>query len=453
MENKIKLLKIISSNSKKVSWIIGLIILLFQAYWLLIEYKAKRFQILTEIEGAFNASIMAENMKILGLQLEDFSFDNDYSLSISDSTLNAKSQKFEFKIEFDTVSSDSNFQSKTIQMANLSDTTFNNGLESELTKNLNKIGIDVKFKIFTDLPPIITAQKQYTDTISPKYSWFKTNKKVGLLLSGVGWQTFLKMKYSIVLILIFLLLVLTTLAFLSAAIKKNMVMMELKKNFTNSMTHELKTPLSTIAVAIESLEKYHGIEDKQLTKEYFGIMRAETKRLIEMVNSILLHSKLNESELLLKVEKIYTKELFSNCIDLIKPKLNSCHGEVLLESGDIVFEGDAYHLTNVFMNLIDNALKYSNQAPVIRINCDVHQQYVHIHFKDNGIGISNEFKDRIFEPYFRIQEDDLYSQKGFGLGLSYVKEIINLHKGNIELLESVNKGTYFLIKLPLQWKP
>ena len=180
MENKIKLLKIISSNSKKVSWIIGLIILLFQAYWLLIEYKAKRFQILTEIEGAFNASIMAENMKILGLQLEDFSFENDYSLSISDSTLNAKSQKFEFKIEFDTVSSDSNFQSKTIQMANLSDTTFNNGLENELTKNLNKIGIDVKFKIFTDLPPIITAQKQYTDTISPKYSWFKTNKKVGL---------------------------------------------------------------------------------------------------------------------------------------------------------------------------------------------------------------------------------------------------------------------------------
>jgi signal transduction histidine kinase len=453
MENKIKLLKIISSNSKKVTWIIGLIILLFQAYWLLIEYKAKRFQILTEIEGAFNASIMAENMKILGLQLEDFSFENDYSLSISDSTLNSKSQKFEFKIEFDTVSSDSNFKSKTIQMANLSDTTFNNGLESELIKNLNKIGIDVKFKIFTDLPLSITAQKQYTDTISPKYSWFKTNKKVGLLLSGVGWQTFLKMKYSIVLILIFLLLVLTTLAFLSAAIKKNMLMMELKKNFTNSMTHELKTPLSTIAVAIESLEKYQGIEDKQLTKEYFGIMKAETKRLIEMVNSILLHSKLNESELLLKVEKIYTKELFTNCIDLMKPKLNSCNGEVFLESGDIIFEGDAYHLTNVFMNLIDNALKYSNQAPVIRINCDVSEQYIHIHFKDNGIGISNEFKDRIFEPYFRIQEDDLYLQKGFGLGLSYVKEIIKLHKGNIELLEGVNKGTYFLIKLPLQWKP
>jgi signal transduction histidine kinase len=453
MENKIKLLKIISSNSKKVTWIIGLIILLFQAYWLLIEYKAKRFQILTEIEGAFNASIMAENMKILGLQLEDFSFENDYSLSISDSTLNSKAQKFEFKIEFDTVSSDSNFKSKTIQMANLSDTTFNIGLESELIKNLNKIGIDVKFKIFTDLPHSITAQKQYTDTISPKYSWFKTNKKVGLLLSGVGWQTFLKMKYSIVLILIFLLLVLTTLAFLSAAIKKNMLMMELKKNFTNSMTHELKTPLSTIAVAIESLEKYQGIEDKQLTKEYFGIMKAETKRLIEMVNSILLHSKLNESELLLKVEKIYTKELFTNCIDLMKPKLNSCNGEVFLESGDIVFEGDAYHLTNVFMNLIDNALKYSNQAPVIRINCDVSEQYIHIHFKDNGIGISNEFKDRIFEPYFRIQEDDLYLQKGFGLGLSYVKEIIKLHKGNIELLEGVNKGTYFLIKLPLQWKP
>jgi two-component system phosphate regulon sensor histidine kinase PhoR len=137
----------------------------------------------------------------------------------------------------------------------------------------------------------------------------------------------------------------------------------------------------------------------------------------------------------------------------MKPKLNSCNGEVFLESGDIVFEGDAYHLTNVFMNLIDNALKYSNQAPVIRINCDVSEQYIHIHFKDNGIGISNEFKDRIFEPYFRIQEDDLYLQKGFGLGLSYVKEIIKLHKGNIELLEGVNKGTYFLIKLPLQWKP
>lgn len=252
--------------------------------------------------------------------------------------------------------------------------------------------------------------------------------------------------------IIFLLLVLTTIAFLSAAIKKNIAILELKKNFTNSMTHELKTPLSTIAVAIESLEKYNGMDDKELTKEYLGIMKLETNRLIEMVNSILVHSKLNESEIVLKIETIKANQLFLNCIDLMKPKLDNSKGVIKINSNEIEFEGDTYHLSNVIMNLIDNALKYSNKQPIININCDIIQNMLHINFSDNGIGVSPKYKDRIFDAYFRIHEDDLYIQKGFGLGLSYVKEIITLHKGSIELMEDLNQGTCFLIKLPLQWK-
>jgi signal transduction histidine kinase len=335
---------------------------------------------------------------------------------------------------------------------NVSDTTFYNGLEMELKSNLKKIDIDLKFKIFTESQKNNLDKTIYPDTISPKYSWFKTNKKIGLLLSGVKWQTLLKMKYSIILMIIFLLLVLTTIAFLSAAIKKNIAILELKKNFTNSMTHELKTPLSTIAVAIESLEKYNGMDDKELTKEYLGIMKLETNRLIEMVNSILVHSKLNESEIELKIETIKANQLFLNCIDLMKPKLDNSKGVIKINSNEIEFEGDTYHLSNVIMNLIDNALKYSNKQPIININCDIIQNMLHINFSDNGIGVSPKYKDRIFDAYFRIHEDDLYIQKGFGLGLSYVKEIITLHKGSIELMDEFNEGTCFLIKLPLLWK-
>lgn len=193
------------------------------------------------------------------------------------------------------------------------------------------------------------------------------------------------------------------------------------------MTHELKTPLSTIAVAIESLEKYNGVDDKELTKEYLGIMKLETNRLIEMVNSILVHSKLNESEVVLKIETINANQLFLKCIDLMKPKLDNSKGVISIDCNEIEFEGDSYHLTNIFMNLIDNALKYSNKQPIITINCAAVQNMLHVNFTDNGIGISPKYKERIFDAYFRIHEDDLYVQKGFGLGLSYVKEIIALH--------------------------
>ena len=452
MIKKIILNKLISNNAKKVSLIIGCIIFLFQIYWFFNEYNAKKFQILTEVEAAFNASIMSENMKILSSQLGNFSLGTNYSSTLPETGLNEKSPKFEIQIQVDTIPTNSTFKGQTIQTMNVSDTTFYNGLEKELKSNLKKNGIDIKFKIFTESQKNNFDKTIYTDTISPKYSWFKTNKKIGLLLSGVKRQTLLKMKYSIILIIIFLLLVLTTIAFLSAAINKNKTILELKKNFTNSMTHELKTPLSTIAVAIESLEKYNGIEDKELTKEYLGIMKLETNRLIEMVNSILVHSKLNESEIVLKIETIKANQLFAKCIDLMKPKLDNSNGVIKIECDQIDFEGDMYHLSNVFMNLIDNALKYADKQSIITINCTIIQNMLYINFTDNGIGVSPKYKDRIFEAYFRVHDDDLYIQKGFGLGLSYVKDIITLHKGSIELIEEVNQGTCFLIKLPLQWK-
>jgi signal transduction histidine kinase len=171
-----------------------------------------------------------------------------------------------------------------------------------------------------------------------------------------------------------------------------------------------------------------------------------------MVNSILVHSKLNESGIILKIETIKANQLFSNCIDLMKPKLDKSQGVIKIECNQIEFEGDSYHLSNVFMNLIDNSLKYADKQPIITINCTIRQNILYINFTDNGIGVSPKYKDRIFEAYFRVHDDDLYIQKGFGLGLSYVKEIITLHKGSIELMENLNQGTCFLIKLPLKWK-
>ncbi|MCA6438211.1 MAG: HAMP domain-containing histidine kinase [Bacteroidetes bacterium] len=171
-----------------------------------------------------------------------------------------------------------------------------------------------------------------------------------------------------------------------------------------------------------------------------------------MVNSILVHSKLNESEIVLKIETIKANQLFTNCINLMKPKLDNSKGVIKIECNQIEFEGDLYHLSNVFMNLIDNALKYADKQPIITINCTIRQNMLYINFTDNGIGVSPKYKDRIFDAYFRINEDDLYVQKGYGLGLSYVKEIITLHKGSIELMDEFNEGTCFLIKLPLLWK-
>jgi ribosomal protein L23 len=152
MIKKIILNKFISNNSKKVSLIIGIIIFLFQTYWFFNEYNAKKFQILTEVEAAFNASIMSENMKILSSQLGNFSLGNNYSFEQSETGSNAKAPKFEIQIEVDTIPTNSTFKGQTIQTMNVSDTTFYNGLEKELKSNLKKIDIDLKFKIFTESP-------------------------------------------------------------------------------------------------------------------------------------------------------------------------------------------------------------------------------------------------------------------------------------------------------------
>ena len=138
---------------------------------------------------------MSENMKILSSQLGNFSLGTNYSSTLPETGLNANSPKFEIQIQVDTIPTNSTFKGQTIQTMNVSDTTFYNGLEKELKRNLKKNGIDIKFKIFTESQKNNFDKTIYSDTISPKYSWFKTNKKIGLLLSGVTWQTLLKIVF------------------------------------------------------------------------------------------------------------------------------------------------------------------------------------------------------------------------------------------------------------------
>lgn len=227
---------------------------------------------------------------------------------------------------------------------------------------------------------------------------------------------------------------------------------QLKNDFISNITHELKTPVATVSVAIEALKNFSAIEDPQRTKEYLDISSNELQRLNLLVDKVLKLSMFEKKEVELSYESVNLKTIVEEVLLSLKLQFEKHGATVTLNAkGDMHLQGDLLHLQSVVFNLLDNAIKYSKDAPVIDIEMEEKNNSIQLKFTDNGIGIPAAYKEKIFEKFFRIPQGDTHNAKGYGLGLSYAAQVIKKHGGSISVdSKATGTGTTFMITLPKQ---
>jgi two-component system phosphate regulon sensor histidine kinase PhoR len=231
---------------------------------------------------------------------------------------------------------------------------------------------------------------------------------------------------------------------------------EIKNEFISNITHELKTPIATVGVAIEALRNFDAAHDPEKTKEYLDISASELQRLGLLVDKVLKLSIFENKTVALKKEMIDMRKLVDEVMQMMKLQFEKQHAkaDVKTSGEDFTIEADRLHMASVLYNLLDNALKYNTENPDITIQLSsLPQNILELKVSDNGPGIEKEYKSKVFEKFFRIPDGDKHNVKGYGLGLSYVKEIITSHMGYIVVESEPGKGSTFIIRLPMKEAP
>ncbi len=224
---------------------------------------------------------------------------------------------------------------------------------------------------------------------------------------------------------------------------------ELKNDFISNMTHELKTPVTTVGVAIEALKNFNGIENKALTEEYLTIAQNELNRLSLLTDKILKTAIFENKGVDFQPETVHVDHLIDQVLSSMKLVFKKNKATVSLEKtgSDFDVRGSQVHLTNVIYNLLDNALKYSRENAIIYVRLKEVGHELKLSVTDNGIGIAPEYKKKIFEKFFRVPSGDVHNSKGYGLGLSYVDSVIKAHHGKLEVESEIGKGSTFTFVL------
>lgn len=223
---------------------------------------------------------------------------------------------------------------------------------------------------------------------------------------------------------------------------------ELKNDFISNMTHELKTPVTTVGVALEALKNFNGLENPQLTQEYLAIAQNELNRLSILTDKILKTSIFENGGVQFESENLDLEKIVEQTVQSLKLVFEKAKATVEIKKEGTYFnlKGGAVHITNVVYNLLDNALKYSKENPAIVVSLRENSREVTLSVQDNGVGIPAEFKKRIFEKFFRVPTGDVHTVKGYGLGLSYVDAVVRAHNGVIEIESELGKGSCFIIR-------
>jgi two-component system phosphate regulon sensor histidine kinase PhoR len=224
---------------------------------------------------------------------------------------------------------------------------------------------------------------------------------------------------------------------------------DIKNEFISNITHELKTPIATVSVAIEALRTFNSSMDAQKTKEYLDISANELQRLSLLVDKVLKLSMFENKEIELKYEPLDMKALLEEVTSSLRLQFEKHKAKVdIVAEGDTRLEGDRLHLVSVIYNLLDNALKYSNGKPDIQVQLTGTDKAVTLFIKDGGIGIPAEYKDKVFEKFFRVPTGNVHNAKGYGLGLSYVSHVVHKHKGSIKVESEEGIGSTFIVSFP-----
>ncbi|HSF71702.1 MAG TPA: HAMP domain-containing sensor histidine kinase, partial [Methylotenera sp.] len=329
-------------------------------------------------------------------------------------------------------------------------------IEKEYRKSLQSIGIHLPFVLSSK--PIDSSQlkgmarfsqqgKKSIETVNilrrlnPEMLVAQFDNPFFLLLKRLQW----------LLLFAFVMLAFTTMAFvfMYRSLRQQHQLAAMKNDFIANITHELKTPVATVSVAIEALKNFNAISDAQRTKEYLDISSLELQRLNLLVDKVMKLSMFEQDKMEIQQERIDMKQLVEEVVKSMKLQFEKYAAEVSIHfEGDAFFtRGDRMHLQSVVFNLLDNALKYSPDQPKIGVELKSLPNALQLKITDNGIGIASEYKQKVFEKFFRVPHGNTHNIKGYGLGLSYVHEVVQQHGGTITVESKEGTGSIFTVEL------
>ena len=303
--------------------------------------------------------------------------------------------------------------------------------------------------VFGDFVEIKTEAKDLVYEISEKDKWNQASHYFGVYFPRKKARLVDQMGIWVV-STVFLLLVVIFFSYTIWVILKQKKLSEIRTDFINNMTHELKTPISTISLSTEVLANPNISKDPERLQSYAKIIKEETERLKMQVDKVLQMATLDRNRLNLDMEEVNLHDVINKTVEGFELILDKNEGEIelSLKASSPAINGDRMHLTNIFFNLIDNAIKYSNNIPRITISTVNHKNGLQVRVRDNGIGMNREQQRHVFENFYRVPTKDRHDVKGFGIGLNYVMKMVKKHDGKIQLKSELGLGSTFKIYFP-----
>ena len=330
-------------------------------------------------------------------------------------------------------------------------------LKNELKKR--DINIDFEFAIFENKKQSTVASEKFLFTSGSIFStpiftddegksnislWVNFNNKKLYVWSKIGIMVLL----STLLVLV----ILSTYFFAFRQIKKQREISQIKTDFINNMTHELKTPIASINLALDFMNNPKVMDNAEMRERYLGIIRTENDRIHKQVDTVIRISRLGKKEINLNKESINLNTIIEREVTKQTTNIEKPEGYIKMHLNadrDTIF-GNEEHISNAVMSILDNAIKYvEDNTPKIDVYTENSQNSIILKVADKGIGIDKKLQHKIFDKFFRIPTGDIHNVKGYGLGLSYAKYIVEDHQGEISVESDKGKGTIFTIKLPL----
>jgi len=267
-----------------------------------------------------------------------------------------------------------------------------------------------------------------------------------LVIQSLKWKIFISIVFTLIILAAFYLTVRTML--------RQKKLGEIKNDFINNMTHEFKTPIATISLAVDAMRNEKVIHDREKMGYFSGIIKEENQRMNQQVEIILKASQLEKQEVDLNMKPLHVHEIIKDVVDNFALQLENKKGkvELILNAQNDLIYADEVHFSNLINNMVDNAIKYSkeNIPPHIILTTNEVGKKFSIKIEDNGIGMNRDTVKRIFERFYRAHTGNVHNVKGFGLGLSYVKTVVEAHDGEIKAESTAGKGSTFTIELPLK---
>jgi two-component system, OmpR family, phosphate regulon sensor histidine kinase PhoR len=337
----------------------------------------------------------------------------------------------------------------------------NKEVESTLSQSLTFAGIQTPYQ-FAIIKNGVIQDGNYNK--SRKNDFLKSNYKIRLFPGNLIRQDMIlsvifpeRTNYvlgSMALILggsmLFSLFILATFALSLFFIIRQKKISEMKSDFINNMTHEFKTPIATISLAADTITNPKVINDEKSVRHFISMIKKENSRMNKKVETILQIASLDKKEIEFMFENISLHTIIQHAIETIEIQVQQRNGKISLglNASEPVVNGDVEHLTNLVSNLLDNAIKYSSEAPEISVTTRNNESGIYLIVEDNGIGMTKAVQSKIFERFYRQNSGNVHDVKGFGLGLNYARAIIDAHKGNITVFSEPGKGSRFEVFLP-----